>query len=74
MELVSLVFLIHEELWSGQFDIWPSDGVVMFRHAIWLSGGELSAISKRFNSSSGPAKAGREEAAVLLEPQGPRMT
>jgi hypothetical protein len=39
MELASLVSLINEELWIGHFDIWPGDGVVMFRHAILLSGG-----------------------------------
>jgi hypothetical protein len=39
MELISLVSLINEELWIGHFDIWPGDGVVMFRHAILLSGG-----------------------------------
>jgi hypothetical protein len=44
MELASLVALINEELWIGHFDIWPSDGVVMFRHAILLAGGaELNA-------------------------------
>ncbi len=39
VELASLVSLINEELWIGHFDIWPGDGVVMFRHAILLSGG-----------------------------------
>lgn len=39
LELASLVSLINKELWIGHFDIWPTDGVVMFRHAILLSGG-----------------------------------
>jgi hypothetical protein len=39
MELTSLVSLINEQLWIGHFDIWPDDGVVMFRHAILLGGG-----------------------------------
>ena len=39
MELASLVALINEQLWIGHFDIWPKDGVIMFRHAILLAGG-----------------------------------
>jgi hypothetical protein len=39
MEVASLVSLINEQLWIGHFDIWPDDGVIMFRHAILLAGG-----------------------------------
>ncbi len=39
MELTSLVSLINEQLWIGHFDIWPADGVIMFRHALLLVGG-----------------------------------
>ncbi len=46
MELASLVALINEQLWIGHFDIWPNDGVIMFRHAILLAGGaELNGRS-----------------------------
>lgn len=38
-ELAELVTLINEELWIGHFDIWPKEGVIMFRHAILLAGG-----------------------------------
>lgn len=38
-ELASLVSLINEQLWIGHFDIWPNDGLIMFRHAILLAGG-----------------------------------
>ena len=39
-----LVSLINEQMWVGHFDIWPSDGVIMFRHALLLAGGaELNA-------------------------------
>ena len=38
-EVLSLVALINEQLWIGHFDIWPSDGVIMFRHALLLAGG-----------------------------------
>jgi hypothetical protein len=39
VEVLSLVSLINEQLWIGHFDIWPQDGVIMFRHAIVLAGG-----------------------------------
>ena len=34
-----LVGLINEQLWIGHFDVWTQNGVVMFRHALVLSGG-----------------------------------
>lgn len=34
-----LIGSINEQLWIGHFDIWPKDGVVLFRHAIPLAGG-----------------------------------
>ena len=37
-EVLSLVSLVNEQLWIGHFDIWPKDGVVMFRHALVLAG------------------------------------
>ena len=39
MDLASLIALVNEQLWIGHFDIWPNDGVIMFRHAILLAGG-----------------------------------
>jgi hypothetical protein len=39
IELISLISLINEQLWIGHFDLWPNDGVVMFRHALLLAGG-----------------------------------
>ena len=38
-EVLSLIALINEQMWIGHFDIWPSDGVIMFRHALLLAGG-----------------------------------
>ncbi len=38
-EVLSLVALINEQMWIGHFDIWPTDGVIMFRHALLLAGG-----------------------------------
>jgi hypothetical protein len=41
-EVVELAALVNEQLWLGHFDYWAKDGLVMFRHALMLSGG-LSA-------------------------------
>jgi hypothetical protein len=38
-EVQTLISLINEQLWVGHFDLWPSDGIVMFRHALVLTGG-----------------------------------
>lgn len=38
-EALTLISLINEQLWIGHFDVWPKDGVVMFRHALLLTGG-----------------------------------
>jgi hypothetical protein len=38
-DVVDLVALINEQMWIGHFDIWPTDGVIMFRHALLLAGG-----------------------------------
>lgn len=38
-EAQRLVSLINEQLWVGHFDLWHQDGLVMFRHALMLSGG-----------------------------------
>ena len=38
-DVLGLVALINEQLWIGHFDIWPGDGVIMFRHALLLAGG-----------------------------------
>ena len=34
-----MISLINEQLWIGHFDVWPKDGVIMFRHALLLTGG-----------------------------------
>ncbi|MPZ55209.1 MAG: hypothetical protein GEU91_01685 [Rhizobiales bacterium] len=38
-EVQQLMSLINEQLWVGHFDLWPQDGLVMFRHALVLAGG-----------------------------------
>ena len=38
-EVQRLIALINEQLWVGHFDLWPQDGLVMYRHALVLAGG-----------------------------------
>ena len=38
-EVQQLIAAINEQLWVGHFDLWILDGMVMFRHAMVLSGG-----------------------------------
>ncbi len=38
-EALQLIAQINEHLWVGHFDLWIVDGIVMFRHALLLSGG-----------------------------------
>ncbi len=38
-EVLQLVSLANEQLWVGHFDLWSSENVIMFRHALLLAGG-----------------------------------
>ena len=38
-EVQQLISLINERLWVGHFDLWIQDGLVMYRHALVLTGG-----------------------------------
>jgi hypothetical protein len=38
-DLASLVTLVNEQLWIGHFEVWPTEGIVLFRHALLLAGG-----------------------------------
>ena len=38
-EVQQLIASINELLWIGHFDVWMQNGVVMFRHALVLTGG-----------------------------------
>lgn len=38
-EVLQLISLANEQLWIGHFDLWNSEHVVMFRHALLLAGG-----------------------------------
>jgi hypothetical protein len=39
VELLKLISAINEQLWVGHFDLWTKEDVVMFRHALVLTGG-----------------------------------
>jgi hypothetical protein len=39
VEVMQLIALVNEQLWVGHFDLWRSENVVMFRHALLLAGG-----------------------------------
>lgn len=38
-EILNLVSLINEQLWVGHFGLWEQEGVMMYRHALLLTGG-----------------------------------
>ena len=38
-EVQQLISLVNEQLWVGHFDLWIQDGIVMYRHALVLTGG-----------------------------------
>ena len=38
-EVQQLISLINEQMWVGHFDLWVQDGLVMYRHALVLTGG-----------------------------------
>ena len=45
-EVQHLISLINEQLWIGHFDVWMQNGMVMFRHALVLSGGIAPSSSQ----------------------------
>ncbi|HZS65203.1 MAG TPA: YbjN domain-containing protein [Xanthobacteraceae bacterium] len=45
-EVQLLISLINEQLWVGHFDLWPQDGIVMYRHALMLSGGMAASSAQ----------------------------
>ena len=38
-EVQALISMVNERLWVGHFDLWVTEGIVMFRHALVLAGG-----------------------------------
>lgn len=37
-EVYRLIAQINEQLWIGHFDLWPHEGLLMFRHGLMLNG------------------------------------
>ena len=37
-EIYKLVAQINEQMWLGHFDIWPDEGLIMYRHGLMLNG------------------------------------
>lgn len=42
-DMAELACMVNEQLWVGHFDVWINDGLVMFRHALVLSGGTAAS-------------------------------
>jgi hypothetical protein len=38
-EVLRLLNLVNEQIWVGHFDLWSGEGLVLYRHALLLSGG-----------------------------------
>src|SRR5262249_1738682 len=53
-EVIELVAKVNEQLWIGHFDLWFNDGLVMFRHALLLTGG-IAASGLQCESAFGSA-------------------
>jgi hypothetical protein len=45
-EVQQLIAAVNEQLWIGHFDLWPKEGLVMYRHALMLPGG-IEATSQQ---------------------------
>jgi hypothetical protein len=43
--LFETLALINEQLWIGHFELWSSDGAILFRHAVLLDTAEEAALS-----------------------------
>ena len=53
-EVQQLISMINEQMWVGHFDLWTKEGIVMFRHALVLSGG-VEASGKQCEALLGNA-------------------
>lgn len=45
-EVQRLIARINEQLWIGHFDVWTQNGLIMFRHALVLSGGSAATAAQ----------------------------
>ena len=44
--VMKLLACINEQMWIGHFDIWQSEGVVMYRHALLLTDGAEAGLGQ----------------------------
>lgn len=42
-EIAELLLAINAQLWLGHFDLWPDDGIVLFRHVLIFPDSNVSA-------------------------------
>lgn len=52
-EVYRLIALINEQLWLGHFDIWPQDGLLLFRHGLMLNQAEMTVEQSEALIASG---------------------
>lgn len=45
-EVQTLIALINEHMWIGHFDLWTGNGMIMYRHALVLTGGIAASESQ----------------------------
>ena len=45
-EINNLLAMINEQLWLGHFDLWPDEGVLLYRHGHLLRGGSLATMEE----------------------------
>ena len=45
-EVIELIAIANEQMWVGHFDLWPKEGVVMYRHALLLAGGAQATAAQ----------------------------
>jgi hypothetical protein len=53
-DVQQLISMINEQMWVGHFDLWMQEGIVMYRHALVLSGG-VEASGRQCESLLGTA-------------------
>ena len=46
-EIEHLIPMINAQMWVGHFEFWPTDGLVVFRHTLMLSGGVQASATVR---------------------------
>ena len=61
-EVMRLLALVNEQLWLGHFDLWQSEGIIMYRNALLLTEGMEAGTG----AAGGHARRGRRFLRTLL--------